>query len=512
MSIAKVKIASRKSDLARIQSYLVGEALLKKNPGLEIEYIFRQSFGDQNLDVALTQSQSKGLFTEDFYEGLSSGEFDMVVHSWKDLPTEDRPNTAVVATLPREDMRDLLLVPKAVWQKALTTKKLTILSSSPRRVYHLEKFLSWALPKIDGESIEVKFEPVRGNVPTRFNKMLDQQKALVVAKAAVDRMISASREEFSESKKQIRQTVDQCQWMLLPLFENPNAPAQGALAIEIKKDRDDLKKLLSSIHHEPTSIAVRAEREILKKYGGGCHQKIGVACLIRRERPLVIVRGETHEGEILNQNDWQLSYETPKAKDQKNIFPEQTGDLNIFTREPVVEANLEKDIKTAKALWVAKFQAWPKAYKAEGQWVWVAGNKTWKKLAEAGVWVNGSSESLGEDEDFRLSELAPALAKPEAWLKLSHDQAPGSARLGTYRLIENKDTPDLKNKTHFYWPSITAFEWAKKNFPEEVKNGYHASGPGLTYAHLLSQKIGQEGLSHRPEVWLNQDDWRKYVL
>ncbi len=52
-----LKIASRRSDLARIQAYLVGEALRKKNPQLKIEYIFRQSFGDQNLDVALTQSQ-----------------------------------------------------------------------------------------------------------------------------------------------------------------------------------------------------------------------------------------------------------------------------------------------------------------------------------------------------------------------------------------------------------------------------------------------------------------------
>lgn len=499
----RLKIASRRSDLARIQAYLVGEELKKKNPEVEIEYIFRQSFGDQNLDVNLTQSQSKGLFTEDFYQGLCDGEFDIVVHSWKDLPTESRDKTAVVATLPREDMRDLLLVPKDVWQEALKTKYLVVLSSSPRRVFHLQKFLNWALPS----GVKVSFEPIRGNVPTRFNKMLDQKKALIVAKAAVDRMLSATRDEFNESRVQIRQTIQQCRWMVLPLFENPNAPAQGALAIETRRDREDLKTLLKTIHHEDTSRAVVIERDILKKYGGGCHQKIGVACLIRQGEPLVIVRGETHEGVILHDNLWQLKYQTPKAQSEQQLFP-QKEELEIFSRESVDEARFKSAMIEAKSYFVAKAQAWPKGFAAGDKPVWCAGLKTWKKLAEVGVWVNGSSESLGEDETLHLEHLAPELADLKTWLKLSHDKAPGEERLGTYTLIENQVTPNLKNKTHFYWSSISAFEWAKKKFPGEVAKGYHASGPGQTFSHLLKQ----QGLSHPPEVWLNQEEWRKYVL
>lgn len=497
----RLKIGSRRSDLARIQAYLVGEELQKKNPDLEIEYIFRQSFGDQNLDVALTQSQSKGLFTEDFYEGLCSGEFDMVVHSWKDLPTEEREKTSVVATLPREDMRDLLLVPEEVWQKALKTKELSVLSSSPRRVYHLQKFLSWALPN----GVKVSFEPVRGNVPTRFQKMLDQQKALVVAKAAVDRMISAKRDEFALAKVQIKKTVKQCRWMLLPLFENPNAPAQGALAIEIRRDREDLKKTLSSIHHEPTAFAVKTEREILKKYGGGCHQKIGVACLFRREQPLVILRGETHDGVILHEDQWKFKYQTPKTT-VENIFPEKNKEPEIFKRTSLKAQAFEGQFNSAKAIWVAKAQAWPENYKAEGKLVWAAGLKTWKKLAELGLWVNGSSESLGEDEDFHLEYLAPEFAAKSAWLKLTHDKAGDG--LGTYTLSESENTPDLSQKTHFYWSSISSFEWAKKHFPKQIASGYHAAGPGHTFDHLLAQ----QSLSHRPEVWLNLEDWRKHVL
>lgn len=500
----RVKIASRRSDLARIQAYLVGQELQKKNPQLEIEYIFRESFGDQNLDVALTESQSKGLFTEDFYQGLCDGTFDLVVHSWKDLPTEAREKTAVVATLPREDMRDLLLVPKTVWQESLKTKHLIVLSSSPRRVYHLRKFLDWALPN----EVKVSFEPIRGNVPTRFNKMFEQKKALVVAKAAVDRMVSATRDEFAASKKQISETIKQCQWMLLPLFENPNAPAQGALAIEIRKDRDDLKKLLSGIHHEETARAVTIERDILKKYGGGCHQKIGVACMIRHNQPLVIVRGETHDGVILHEDAWSLDYKTTKAQSERQLFPQNASEREIFNREPLDNVDIQNSLQHAKAYWIAKFQAWPKGLKAEGKLVWCAGLKTWRKLAQAGVWVNGSSESLGEDEVMRLEHLASGFENPKAWLKLTHDQAPQGQCLGTYCLTESEIPIDLTHKTHFYWSSISAFEWAKKNFPEQIAKGYHASGPGKTFAHLSKQ----QGLSHRPEVWLNQEEWRKHAL
>ena len=106
----RVTIASRRSDLARIQAYQVGEALRATHPQIEIEYSFHESLGDKNLNDPLWQMPEKGVFTQDFREGLLRGDFDLVVHSWKDLAIEDDAETEIAATLPRADARDLLLV------------------------------------------------------------------------------------------------------------------------------------------------------------------------------------------------------------------------------------------------------------------------------------------------------------------------------------------------------------------------------------------------------------------
>src|ERR1051326_4581640 len=142
----RVTIASRRSDLARIQAYQVGEALRAAYPQIELNYSFHESLGDKNLNDPLWKMPEKGVFTKDFREGLLHGEFDLVVHSWKDLAIEDDPETEVIATLPRADARDLLLVPKSRWKEVERTGVMTILTSSPRRAHNLDLFLRTALP------------------------------------------------------------------------------------------------------------------------------------------------------------------------------------------------------------------------------------------------------------------------------------------------------------------------------------------------------------------------------
>src|SRR6185312_5615478 len=121
----------------------------------------------------------KGVFTEDFYSDLVSGQCDLVVHSWKDLPIDERTETHIALTMARADVRDLLLVPEPVWLKVAQTGKLRVMTSSPRRVYNLKTLLPRILP---GE-VEIEFVDVRGNVPTRLQKMHDEGCALVLAKA-----------------------------------------------------------------------------------------------------------------------------------------------------------------------------------------------------------------------------------------------------------------------------------------------------------------------------------------
>src|SRR5438034_11579193 len=123
----RVTIASRGSKLARIQALQVGDALRAAHPHLEIDYSFRESLGDRNQNDPLWQMPEKGVFTQDFREGLLRGDFDLVVHSWKDLAIGEDPETEIAATLPRADARDLLLVREDRWREVEHTGVMTVL-------------------------------------------------------------------------------------------------------------------------------------------------------------------------------------------------------------------------------------------------------------------------------------------------------------------------------------------------------------------------------------------------
>jgi hydroxymethylbilane synthase len=146
----RLTIGSRRSDLARIKRTLLVRLFAPKHPQIEIDYSFHESLGDKNLNDPLWKMPEKGVFTQDFREGLLRGDFDLVVHSWKDLAIEIDPETEIVATLPRADARDLLLVREDRWAEVEASGVMTILTSSPRRAHNLESFLRQALPgKID---------------------------------------------------------------------------------------------------------------------------------------------------------------------------------------------------------------------------------------------------------------------------------------------------------------------------------------------------------------------------
>src|SRR5262252_5744243 len=211
----RVTIASRRSDLARIQAYQVGAALRTAHPQIAINYSFHESLGDKNMTDPLWKMPEKGVFTQDFREGLLRGDFDLVVHSWKDLAIEEDPLTEIVATRPRADMRDLLLVPKSRWAQVERSGAMTILTSSPRRAHNLDSFLRDVLP---AKVSELNFRNVRGNVPTRVRKLLESEvDGLTVAKAALDRLLEAAQAEFATTQEELRQALSRCRWMVLPL-------------------------------------------------------------------------------------------------------------------------------------------------------------------------------------------------------------------------------------------------------------------------------------------------------
>src|SRR5262249_19847472 len=217
--LMRVTIASRRSDLARIQAYQVGKALQSAHPQLEIKYSFHESLGDRNQHDPLWQRPEKGVFTQDFREGLLRHDFDLVVHSWKDLAIEEDPQTEIAATLPRADARDILLIREDRWPQIQSTGDVAILTSSPRRAYNLDSFLRVALP---AKVRTLNFVNVRGNVPTRIRKLFQSDvDGLIVAKAAIDRLLEAEQTEFAITRAEVRKALTRSPWMLLPPSPNP---------------------------------------------------------------------------------------------------------------------------------------------------------------------------------------------------------------------------------------------------------------------------------------------------
>ena len=486
-------IAARRSELARIQAYQVGDALAAL-PNISVEYSFHESLGDRNQTDPLWQMPEKGVFTSDLREGLLNGQFDLAVHSWKDLEIEENADTVVTATLPRADMRDVLLVRSDRWLDVERTGFLRILTSSPRRSHNLEPFLMEVLP---ARLSTLQFIPVRGNVSTRVRKLsLLDVDGLVIAKAALDRLLATEKEEFAGTVADLRRILATCRWMVLPLRANPTAPGQGALAIEVKRTREDLRNLLATINCTETYQTVAREREILRAFGGGCHQKIGVSVLRRPYGEITFLRGLAEDGSVLKADSLSPSRPMPGRVLLEQMWPQHTSEANWFER-----AEIPVTIpKTASALWISKADALPSdAQVSPVQIIWASGLQTWRQLAKRGVWVNGCAESLGEQEDPKIETLAGARTN---WLKLTHADGfseNGMKTLATYRLISKNSSPQFKGKTHFFWTSGSGFERALALNPW-LKEMTHFCGPGNTQRILERNGV-------QPFICLDHSQW-----
>jgi len=516
-----LRIAARQSDLARLQAETVAAHIQEKFPNLKIELNFRASLGDQNQHDPLWKMPEKGVFTEDFYSDLVNEKVDIVVHSWKDLPIESKPDTRIVATMKRADQRDLFLFKRSHKKSVQESGCLKVLTSSPRRSYNLESFFKNYFPyKIR----QTQFLNVRGNIPTRLKKLFSEDvDGLIVAKAALDRLLSTNDSQYLNVQNEMSALLKECQWMCLPLSENPSAAAQGALAIEAKNNSPWLE-MLAEIHDEQTFKSVECERKILAHYGGGCHQKIGVSVLARTFGELQFLRGLTDQGEVLDSIRLISSEEFPKAAHREKIYPDPASltQQNLFQREKKTVSQIGDALKDS-FLWVTREDALPDDFRPDThQILWTSGLKTWQKIAARGIWVNGSAESLGESEDSRIDVIVQASssgealsaqrASPIAWTKLTHETGfanPNMKIVLTYALRPQAacSNLDLGQKTHFYWSSGSNFDFCTERFPE-IRNAWHFCGPGHTFDHL-KKCLGSHA---KLRICLNYEDWLQKVL
>lgn len=534
-----IKIASRKSDLARMQAQSVRDVIQKKFPGIKVELHYRSSLGDQNQNDPLWQMPEKGVFTEDFYQDLIDEKMDAVVHSWKDLPTQKKELTHIVATLTRADQRDLFLMREDRWSQVVESKKIKILTSSPRRSYNLKDFFNQYLPC----SIqECSFWPVRGNILTRMKKLFEQDvDGLIVAKAAIDRLLSVDALEYDEGQTEILELLKKTRWMALPLSLNPTAAAQGALAIEIKnesKKSSILKDVFAKLNDKKTFELVEKERAILASYGGGCHQKIGISLRATEFGYAQYLRGLTDSGEVLKRQS--LNHQESKQKPALNvthIWPEPDAEANLFEREKL-DSPLQAPEKL-EYVWASKADAISAklAKKINSKtYVWCAGLETAKKLAQMGIWVHGTNESLGEAEPTLIellvaSKQAATLAEFKtlkntikvAWHKFTHETAQEYVDTQTqfqnitasYKILPKKGLKEeleneIKNKTHFYWASGSQFALMLELFPNILKS-QHGCGPGSSFKFIY-KKLKEHNLENNLAMYMNKQDWYEKIL
>jgi len=244
---AKLKMGTRGSALALAQSGQVAAALTRLRPSLEVESVRIQTSGDRFSIQSPAQARAlaqgtKGLFVKEIEEALAAGAIDFAVHSAKDLPAELMPGMMISAYPQREDPRDVF-IGRAGLAWAQAGRGTRIGTSSLRRQVQLLA----AKPNLT-------MLPMRGNIDTRLRKLKEGScDALVLARAGLSRLgLSAIPHEVLPED------------LLLP------APGQGALALETRCDRPEIRELLAAIDHETTRQEVELERALLKELGGGC--------------------------------------------------------------------------------------------------------------------------------------------------------------------------------------------------------------------------------------------------
>ena len=485
----RVRLLSRASALARLQTALVERALRTAHPQLDVQCLTRTSAGDQDQTSPLWQLPDKGAFTADISRALIDGDADIAVHSFKDLPTEMPTGTCIAGALPRADARDVFVTRKTTVRAR--PEALRILSSSPRRAWLLGEVLPSLLP---WPVREVAAVPVRGNIETRLKKLVEgEEHGLVVAKAALDRLLGFGP-PFDQEAMAVRARLDRCRWMVLPTREFPWAPAQGALALEIPEGRSDLSNLLEPILCESTTASVNYERQILNDHGGGCHQALGAAVMEKPYGRVVSIRSRDR-----GVATWQL-------EGGRRSFPRASEDA-VWPRRnegvPAVRTPMDVEQPSGDAFRVSRADALPGKWSLpEDAIVWAAGSSTWRALAGRGVWVNGCADGLGDDEHPAVDLLA---GRGLTWISLTHDRASRPDALATYH-VEVPLPDDLASRSHFYWTSGEIFRRAVDRWPS-IKQGWHGSGPGRT-RQAIEATIGA---TERTGIWLDRESWERDI-
>ncbi|MFI4967081.1 MAG: hydroxymethylbilane synthase [Gammaproteobacteria bacterium] len=243
MTPKPIRIATRKSALALWQAEHVAARLRELAPGRAVELVPLTTEGDRNLGISLASAGGKGLFIKELEVALADGRADLAVHSMKDVPVLLAPEFIIGAVLEREDPRDAFLSVKYPCFEALP-QGAHVGSSSLRRQSQLLH-----------RRLDLKIEPLRGNVDTRLRKLQEgQYDAIVLAVAGLKRLGLAEH---------ITAVLD-------PAITLP-AVTQGIIGMECLSDDAEIRALLARLNHAGSWTQMLAERALSRGLSGSCN-------------------------------------------------------------------------------------------------------------------------------------------------------------------------------------------------------------------------------------------------
>lgn len=250
----KIRIGSRGSDLALWQANHVKKQL--ENLGAEVSITIIKTQGDQIQHLSFDKLEGKGFFTKEIEQALLDESIDLAVHSHKDLETSTPEGLIIAAVSERENPADVLLIhpdafdPDAFWS---LKEGAVVGTSSARRKAQLIGFRS-----------DVEIKDLRGNVPTRLQKLVDgQYDAILLAKAGLDRLkldLKGMHEVILDPEQ------------FIP------APAQGVLALQIRENDNELFDFMQPMNHIDIQSQIALERTVLNRLQGGCQLPLGAYC------------------------------------------------------------------------------------------------------------------------------------------------------------------------------------------------------------------------------------------
>ena len=258
----KIILGTRGSELARAQARLVEKAIQAARPDAGIETRLVTTQGDK-VGPLERQAGRKGVFTAEIERALLAGDVDIAVHSAKDLPSETNSDAEIAAVLPRAAIDDML-VSKHPGGFASLPKGAVVATGSVRRKHQL----LW-------KRADLKVVDLRGNVPTRLRKLLENDwDAVVLAHAGLARLgLSPARDKI---------TFESGQFFIGILPHEIFLPAggQGIIALQVRADDQSMKAIADLVNDRETLLCLRAEREFLRLLQGDCDCPVGVLATI----------------------------------------------------------------------------------------------------------------------------------------------------------------------------------------------------------------------------------------